>query len=98
MHRIYNEEHTQTQVSMNKEETLRKAEVEGLERSIAIIAKNSVKFGQDYDIMSTKSQRYNQIFRFFVNLKIDGKIYTACNDYNMVTGESVFVSISLEGE
>lgn len=47
---------------------LRKAEVDGLEKSISAIAKNSVKIGQNYDILSTKSQRFDKIFRYFVDL------------------------------
>ena len=85
-------------MALNKEETLRKAEVDGLERSIAIIAKNSIKSNEEYDILSTRSQRYNKIFRYFVDLDIDGKVYTAITDYNIVTGASEFVTIALQGE
>lgn len=45
MRRIYNEEHHETQVAENRQEVLRKAEVEGLERCISVISKNSVKTG-----------------------------------------------------
>jgi len=48
--------------------------------------------------LTTKSQRYNKVFRYFVNLDIEGKIYTAITDYNIVTGESQFVTIALQGE
>jgi hypothetical protein len=77
---------------------LRRAEVDGLERSIAIIAKNSVKSGQNYDISSSKCQRFEKIFRYFVELEINNKKYIAINDYNIVTGISVFVSLSLKDE
>ena len=77
---------------------LRRAEVEGLERSIAIVAKNSVKLGQNYDITSSKCQRFEKIFRYFVELDIENKQYIAINDYNIVTGASVFVSLSPKGE
>lgn len=77
---------------------LRRAEVEGLERSIAIVAKNSVKSGQNYDIISSKCQRFDKIFRYFVELEIDNKKYIAINDYNIVTGASIFVSLSPKGE
>ena len=98
MSKIYNEEHHDSKIAENKEEVLRKAEVDGLEKSIAIIAKNSIKSGQSYDILNTKSQRFDKIFRYFVDLNIEGKKYTATNDYNIVTGESVFVCINPEGE
>jgi len=67
--------------------------VDGLERSIAIIAKNSVKSGQNYDIISSKCQRFEKIFRYFVELEISNKQYVAINDYNIVTGTSVFISL-----
>lgn len=58
MSKVYREEHHASQVAENREEELRKAEVDGLEKSIAVVAKNSVKAGQDYDILGTRSQRF----------------------------------------
>lgn len=98
MSKIYNEEQHDSKVAENKEEVLRRAEVDGLERSIAIVAKNSVKPGQNYDITSSKCQRFEKIFRYFVELEIDKKQYTAINDYNIVTGASVFVNLCPKGE
>ena len=98
MSKIYNEEQHDSKVAENKEEVLRKAEVDGLERSIAIIAKNSVKSGQNYDIVTSKCQRFDKVFRYFVDLEIDGKQYTAINDYNIVTSSSVFINLAVRGE
>ena len=67
---------------------MRKAEVEGLERSISIISKNSVKSGEEYDIIDTRSQRFDKIYRYFVDIEIGGKIYTAIADFNIITGSS----------
>jgi hypothetical protein len=98
MSKIYNEEEHDAKVAENKEEVLRKAEVDGLERSISIIAKNSVKSGQSYDIVTSKCQRFDKIFRYFVEIEIEGKLYTAVNDYNIVTATSVFLSLTLKGQ
>lgn len=57
-----------------------------------------MKTGQSYDIVMTKSQRFEKIFRYFVDLDIEGKHYTAINDYNIVTGEATFVDIMPKGE
>lgn len=63
-----------------------------------MITKNSIKVGQNYDIITSKCQKYNTYFRFHVDLLIDGKNYTAINDYNIITGESIFVTLSPAGE
>ncbi len=73
MSKIYNEEHHNSKVALNREEVLRQSEVEGLEKSISIIAKNSVKSGQDYEILNTKNQRFDKTNRYFVDIKIEGK-------------------------
>lgn len=98
MRRIYNEEHHESQVSENKEEVFRKAEVIGLERSITVIAKNSIKANEDYEILNTRTQQYKKVFRYFVDLEIEGKTYTAITDYNIVTGVSEFVTIAIKGQ
>ena len=98
MHRIYNEEHADMKTSENKEELLRKAEVEGLEKSISIIAKNSVKVGQEYDILNTRSQKFGNIIRFYVDLDVEGNKFTAINDFNIITSESDFVTVTAKGE
>ena len=98
MHRIYNEEHHETQVAENRQEVLRKAEVQGLERCISVIAKNSVKTGENYEIVNTRSQKFDKIFRYYVDLQVNGKVFTAVSDYNIITGASEFVSIAKKGE
>lgn len=85
-------------VSKNREEVLRKCEVEGLEKSITIITKNSIKSNEEYDIVNTRSQKFDKIFRYFVDLNIRGKPYVAICDYDIVSGSSEFVSISVKGE
>ena len=98
MHRIYNEENHETQVAENKQDALRKAEVEGLETCISVIAKNSVKAGEDYEIVNTRSQKFGNVYRYYVDIKVNNNVFTAMSDYNIITRASQFVSISKKGE
>lgn len=82
----------------NQAEARKKAEIEGYEKAVSVLAKNSIKVGQNYDIISTKSQYFNNIYRYHVNIDIQGKIYTGTLDYNIETKQASLVDLSLENE
>lgn len=62
------------------------------------MAKNSIKVGQNYDIISTKSQYFNNIYRYQVKIDIQGKQYIGVLDYNVETKQASLVDLSLENE
>jgi len=48
--------------------------------------------------LTSRCQKFDKIFRYYVELQIDNKQYTAINDYNIATGSSVFVTLAPAGE
>jgi hypothetical protein len=77
---------------------MKKAEIEGYEKSVSVLAKNSIKIGQDYEILSTKSQYFDNIYRYQVSIDIQGKKYVGILDYNIQTKQSSLVDLSLENQ
>lgn len=65
---------------------------------MSVLAKNSIKIGQDYDIISTKSQYFDNIYRYQVSIDIQGKKYVGILDYNIQTKQSSLVDLSLENQ
>ena len=82
----------------NKDEAKRKAEIEGYEKAASVVAKNSIKIGQTYDIISTKSQFFESIFRYQISIQIQSKNYIALVDYNIETKQASLVDLSPSGK
>jgi hypothetical protein len=82
----------------NKEEAKRKAEIDGYEKAVSVLAKNSIRVGQNYDIISSKSQYFNNIYRYQVLIEIQGKQYIGLLDYNIETKQATLVDLSLANE
>lgn len=82
----------------NQQEAIRKAEIEGYEKSVSLVARTSIKQGQTYEILTTKSQFFNSIYRYQVRINIEGKVHVALLDYNIETKQPTLVQLSLEGE
>lgn len=82
----------------NKDEAKRKAEIEGYEKAASVVAKNSIKIGQTYDIISTKSQFFESIFRYQISIQIQSKKYIALVDYNIETKQASLVDLSPSGK
>lgn len=81
---------------LDQEQAIKKAEMEGYEKSVSVLAKNSIKIGQNYEIVSTKSQYFTDIYRYQVKIDIQGKSYIGLLDYNVQTKQSTLVDLSLE--
>ncbi len=63
-----------------------------------MVAKNSIKIGQTYDIISTKSQFFEGIFRYQISIQIQSKRYIALVDYNIETKQANLVDLSPSGK
>lgn len=65
---------------------------------MSLVARSSIKQGQTYEILTTKSQFFNSIYRYQVRINIEGKVHVALLDYNIETKQPTLVQLSLEGE
>jgi hypothetical protein len=79
---------------IDPEDARRKAELDGYEKAVSVLAKNSIKAGQNYDILSTKSQLFQNIYRYQVQVDIQGKQYSGLLDYNVETKQAELVDFA----
>jgi hypothetical protein len=98
MSKIYLKLQNSIENQVDQEEARKKAEIEGYEKSVSVLAKNSIKIGQNYEIVSTKSQYFDNIYRYQVKIDIQNKLYIGILDYNVETKQSSLVDLSLETE
>lgn len=79
-------------------ELKQKAQVDGYEACVTLLSKSTIKSGQAYEIISTKTQAYEKVFRYFVRVSVEGKIYEAILDYRMESKTPTLVYYGLESE
>jgi hypothetical protein len=98
LNKVYLKLQNSIENQQNQEEARRKAEIEGYEKAVSVLAKNSIKAGQNYEIVSSRSQYFSNIYRYQVKIDIQGKQYVGVLDYDVQTKQATLADLSLESE
>lgn len=94
LNKVYLKLQNSLEHQQDPEEARKKAEMEGYEKAVSVLARNSIKVGQNYEIVGTKSQLFQNIYRYQVQVRIQGKLFSGLLDYNVETKQAELVDLA----